>query len=78
MSAPIKTVGIATAAADAKLGPWEFSRHAPGPDDVVIDIKYCGVCHSDLHTGEQDRHAILLHSMGCRYLFGFLLIRMIV
>mmetsp|Transcript_26085 Transcript_26085/g.46384 ORF Transcript_26085/g.46384 Transcript_26085/m.46384 type:complete len:361 (-) Transcript_26085:173-1255(-) len=52
MSAPIKTVGIATAAADAKLGPWEFSRHAPGPDDVVIDIKYCGVCHSDLHTAK--------------------------
>ena len=25
-------------------------RRLPGPHDVVIDIKYCGVCHSDLHT----------------------------
>jgi len=31
------------------LAPHTISRRAPGPTDVAIDIKYCGVCHSDLH-----------------------------
>lgn len=34
---------------NSKLAPWTFERREPGPDDVVIDILYCGVCHSDLH-----------------------------
>jgi len=32
------------------LGPFQFERREPGPHDVQIDILYCGVCHSDLHT----------------------------
>jgi alcohol dehydrogenase (NADP+) len=28
----------------------QIPRRDPGPDDVAIDIQYCGVCHSDLHT----------------------------
>lgn len=31
------------------LVPYSFERRAVGPDDVQIDILYCGVCHSDLH-----------------------------
>lgn len=31
------------------LAPWQFERREPGPHDVVIDIHFCGVCHSDLH-----------------------------
>jgi alcohol dehydrogenase (NADP+) len=31
------------------LAPWQFQRRAPGPRDVRIDIRFCGVCHSDLH-----------------------------
>ena len=42
--------GIAAAAADAPLAPWSFERREPGPNDIRIDIAYCGVCHSDLHT----------------------------
>ncbi|HWA15698.1 MAG TPA: alcohol dehydrogenase catalytic domain-containing protein [Gemmatimonadales bacterium] len=42
--------GYAGFAADKPLGPWSFERRTPGPDDVHIDIMYCGVCHSDLHT----------------------------
>jgi uncharacterized zinc-type alcohol dehydrogenase-like protein len=34
---------------DAPLAPHTLTRRAPGPTDVAIDIKYCGVCHSDLH-----------------------------
>jgi uncharacterized zinc-type alcohol dehydrogenase-like protein len=37
-------------AADKPLEPLDISRRAPGPDDVQIEIAYCGVCHSDLHT----------------------------
>ncbi|MBD3331899.1 alcohol dehydrogenase catalytic domain-containing protein [candidate division GN15 bacterium] len=31
------------------LSPWEFQRRALREDDVLVDIKYCGVCHSDIH-----------------------------
>lgn len=37
-------------AADKPLQPVDIERRAPGPQDVQIDIAYCGVCHSDLHT----------------------------
>lgn len=36
-------------AAKAPLGPTTIERRAPGPADVEIDIKFCGICHSDLH-----------------------------
>lgn len=29
-----------------------FDRHQPGDDDIVISVKYCGVCHSDVHACE--------------------------
>ena len=32
------------------LGPHTIQRREPGPRDVEIEIQYCGVCHSDLHT----------------------------
>ena len=31
------------------LGPLTISRREVGPHDILIDIKYCGVCHSDIH-----------------------------
>ena len=37
-------------AADKPLEPIAIERRAPGPNDVQIEIAYCGVCHSDLHT----------------------------
>ena len=37
-------------AADKPLEPIAIERRRPGPRDVQIDIAYCGVCHSDLHT----------------------------
>ncbi len=37
-------------AADKPLEPMQIQRRQPGPRDVQIDIAYCGVCHSDLHT----------------------------
>ncbi|WP_294196976.1 NAD(P)-dependent alcohol dehydrogenase [uncultured Sphingomonas sp.] len=48
--------GYAAPSADAPLAPFSFERRDPQPDDVAIDILFCGVCHSDLHTarGEWD------------------------
>jgi uncharacterized zinc-type alcohol dehydrogenase-like protein len=40
--------------ATTPLRRWDFERRDPGPRDVVIDILFCGVCHSDLHTVKGD------------------------
>lgn len=44
------------AAQDAKspLEPFTFERRDLRPEDVAIDILYCGVCHSDLHQARND------------------------
>ena len=44
------THAFAAHVADAPLAPFTFERRDPGADDVAIDILFCGVCHSDLHT----------------------------
>src|SRR5436853_6226011 len=46
----------AYAAQNAKspLAPCKINRRDPGPHDVQIDILYCGVCHSDLHTARNE------------------------
>jgi uncharacterized zinc-type alcohol dehydrogenase-like protein len=46
----IPTKAYAAHSATTPLAPWTFERRAPGPHDVQIRIRYCGVCHSDLHT----------------------------
>jgi len=40
----------AAQSAETPLAPFAFERRAPGPGDVAIEILFCGVCHSDLHT----------------------------
>jgi uncharacterized zinc-type alcohol dehydrogenase-like protein len=45
----LPTLGYAATGPTAPLGPFEFERREPGPHDVLIDILYCGVCHSDIH-----------------------------
>src|SRR6478752_3002207 len=40
---------VGTFAPDAPLGALEIERRALGPKDVRIDIKFCGICHSDIH-----------------------------
>ena len=44
------TTGYAATSASAPLTPWSFERRDPRAGEVLIDIRYCGVCHSDLHT----------------------------
>jgi uncharacterized zinc-type alcohol dehydrogenase-like protein len=47
-------VGYAATASDSGMAPFHFQRRALRPDDVKIDILYCGVCHSDLHQARND------------------------
>ena len=46
----IPTSSYAAPAARAPLAPYRFERREPRDHDLVIEILYCGVCHSDLHT----------------------------
>lgn len=46
----IKTKGYAAYSSDTPLKPISFERRSPNPNDVVIQIQYCGICHSDIHT----------------------------
>ncbi|AUB83754.1 NAD(P)-dependent alcohol dehydrogenase [Candidatus Thiodictyon syntrophicum] len=50
------TLGYAAHSATAPLALFDFARRAPGPRDVQIEILYCGVCHSDLHTVRDEWH----------------------
>ena len=50
----MKTIGYAAQSADTPLAPFTFERRALRANDVAIDIEYCGVCHSDLHTARSD------------------------
>ncbi|MBB4200486.1 hydroxyacid dehydrogenase [Rhodoblastus sphagnicola] len=50
----MKTRGFACTSARAPLAPFSFERRAPRADDVVMEILYCGVCHSDLHWARND------------------------
>jgi uncharacterized zinc-type alcohol dehydrogenase-like protein len=45
----LKTVGYAAYNPQTPLRSFHFERRQPGPEDVRIEILYCGVCHSDLH-----------------------------
>lgn len=40
--------------ATSAIEPMEIARRAPRPDDVVIQIDYCGICHTDIHFAHND------------------------
>ncbi|EQB69906.1 NAD(P)-dependent alcohol dehydrogenase [Cuniculiplasma divulgatum] len=46
--------GYAAGEAGGKLSPYNFERRELGEKDVLIDIKYCGICHSDIHQVNND------------------------
>jgi uncharacterized zinc-type alcohol dehydrogenase-like protein len=49
-----KTIGWAATSATDPLQRFEFFRRSPRADDVCIDILFCGVCHSDIHTARSE------------------------
>jgi uncharacterized zinc-type alcohol dehydrogenase-like protein len=46
--------GYAANTASEPLTPFTFERREPNEDDVVISVKYCGVCHSDIHQARNE------------------------
>jgi uncharacterized zinc-type alcohol dehydrogenase-like protein len=50
----LATRGYATGGPTSNLEPFNFERREPGPHDVLIEIIYCGVCHSDIHQARDE------------------------
>lgn len=50
----MKTIGYAAHKANTPLEPFHFERRDLRDEDVAIEILFCGVCHSDLHTVNND------------------------
>lgn len=50
----IPALGYAVTASEQPLERYSFSRRAVGRDDVLIDILYCGICHTDVHAARND------------------------
>jgi len=46
----MKTNAYAANSATTPLAPFNLERRVPGEHDVQIEILFCGVCHSDVHT----------------------------
>jgi uncharacterized zinc-type alcohol dehydrogenase-like protein len=51
-----KTPAYAAAHANAPLAPFSVERREPNDDDVVLDILFCGICHSDVHQVKDEWH----------------------
>lgn len=52
----MQTKAYGAQSATTPLAPLTIERRPPGPRDVVLDILFCGVCHSDLHTVRSEWH----------------------
>ncbi len=50
----VATRGYATHGPEAKFQPFEFTRREVGPNDILIDIEYAGICHSDIHQAKAE------------------------
>ena len=50
----MKVRGYAAMQARAEMTPWEFERRELGANDVSLDIKYSGICHSDIHQVREE------------------------
>lgn len=50
----IASKGYAALKAKDPLVPYAFERREPGDNDVLIDIHYCGICHSDIHQARDE------------------------
>ena len=46
--------GYAARTAQSRLAPFTFSRRDVGRQDVLISIRYCGICHSDVHQARDE------------------------
>lgn len=50
----IETRGYATHDSNAKFVPFNFERRDLGDHDILIDVQFCGICHSDIHQAKSE------------------------
>ena len=50
----IEVRAYAAQKAKADLAPWKFNRRDLGPNDVLVEIVYSGICHSDIHQVREE------------------------
>lgn len=50
----LQTKGYAVKSAESNFAPFEFERRELGERDVLIEILFCGVCHSDIHQARNE------------------------
>jgi uncharacterized zinc-type alcohol dehydrogenase-like protein len=53
-STKLPSKAYAAMAASENLVPWNFTRRSPRPHDVLVEIKFCGICHTDIHFVRND------------------------
>ncbi len=56
---------FAAGSAKSGLAPASITRRAPRPQDVQIEVLYCGVCHSDLHQVRDEWHSVMPTTYPC-------------
>jgi len=52
----IQAKGYAVQSAESKFEPFNFERRELGANDVLIEIQFCGICHSDIHQARNEWH----------------------
>jgi uncharacterized zinc-type alcohol dehydrogenase-like protein len=50
----MKNAGYAAKAADVPLASFNFDQRMLRPNDVAMQVLYCGICHTDLHQVRND------------------------
>jgi uncharacterized zinc-type alcohol dehydrogenase-like protein len=50
----LNTISYAALNPQSKLAPYSFNRRDVGKNDILIDIHFCGVCHSDIHQARDE------------------------
>ncbi|HTB16276.1 MAG TPA: NAD(P)-dependent alcohol dehydrogenase [Bryobacteraceae bacterium] len=63
--ASFSSKAFAARSATSGLAPFTMRRRTPRPQDVQIEILYCGVCHSDLHSVRDEWNAVMPTAYPC-------------
>ena len=50
----VSTHGCAAQSATTPLAPFAYEHREPGENDILIDIEFCGICHSDIHQARNE------------------------
>lgn len=53
-STRLKSKAFAAMGVSENLIPWDFTTRSPRPHDVLVEILYCGICHTDIHFIRND------------------------